>query len=296
MAFAVDERYVLPLAASVRSLLENSTFDEVELYVLSFGISEESRDRLTRSWEEWGAVCRFVDIRSPLLAGLPENSRATPYTTVATYGRLLLPRVLPPDWDRVLYLDADTLTVASLAPLWGTELGTVPVAAVQDREIRFVSSHHGIQDWAALGMERETPYFNAGVLLINLDQWRATALAEKALRYISDHSESILHMDQEGLNAVISGNFVLLGDEWNVSSYWHDPAHRTGPFQDILERAAIRHFTWRDKPWTTPVRTSGSDLFFGYLDRTPWRGRRPWDEEAESAAETQPGKDGGVSR
>ncbi len=31
---------------------------------------------------------------------------------------------LMPEVDRVLYLDADTIAVDSLAPLWATELGT----------------------------------------------------------------------------------------------------------------------------------------------------------------------------
>ena len=64
---------------------------------------------------------------------------------------------------RVIYLDCDMLICGSIAELWYQPLGTAIVAAVVDP---------GFTQHAVLGLESTAPYFNFGMLLIHLEQWR----------------------------------------------------------------------------------------------------------------------------
>src|SRR3954451_4906904 len=72
-----------------------------------------------------GGSIGFHQIADDDVAGLPVSGRFTR----AMWYRSLLPELLR-DVPRALYLDADTLAVDSLAPLWGTDLDGFWLGAV----------------------------------------------------------------------------------------------------------------------------------------------------------------------
>ena len=78
------------------------------------------------------------------------------YFTSAMWLRIFLPELMP-DADKVLYLDADTLAVDSLAPLWDTDLSGHALGAVTN-----VFQHNHVQRPAELGLSGPEVYFNSG--------------------------------------------------------------------------------------------------------------------------------------
>lgn len=95
--------------------------------------------------------------------------------------RLLLARFLVSDIQRVLYLDADTMVRGSLKELWdaplnehGCIIGACPEPTVSSKRMKALG--HGGK-----------PYFNAGVLLIDLESWRRNEI-EKQLTRVSERA------------------------------------------------------------------------------------------------------------
>jgi lipopolysaccharide biosynthesis glycosyltransferase len=161
-----------------------------------------------------------------------------------------------PDATRLIYLDSDVLVRADLGPLW-REPTELAVAAVRDLKCPTFATGlpHAI---AALGVAPETPYYNSGVLLLNLDAWRRENLTQRATGYIHDHGTTIKFADQDPLNAVTAGRVHELDPVWNAQvAPMNDRAivERDRTEQGVLadlktlrREARIVHFTGY-KPW-----------------------------------------------
>lgn len=271
---AADAGYLVPLAAMVRSVLDHHRRGRLTVRALVRGTTEADRARLADSWR--------ADPRTRVIVDPIDQVEFGPLVgfngiSVTTYTRLLLADLLPADWSRVIYLDADTIVCSDLRRLWEQPLKGRVIGAVQDDGVRYVSSPKGVREWRELGLSPTLPFFNAGVLLIDLDQWRERGIGRQALNFALDRAGERIVCDQEALNTIVAGEWTPLPDGYNVSALrqalWAGRAAQGMP----VPRTHIRHFTTRDKPWD-PEGAEGpadSDLFFRHLDRTRWAGWRP---------------------
>lgn len=266
VALAADENYAIPLSAAMLSAAENATDASLlEFAVLSCGISDASRQRLARILPPQTRVT-FIDVPNlDRLEHLPTESRWITHPTAATYARFCLGTLLPTSWQRVIYLDSDLLVFGPLDELWEIPLGNHPLGAVCDPIMPNLSSDLGVQAWEREGLNPLANYFNAGVLLIDLDRWRETGIEEKAFKYVTRNAENIILFDQEALNAVLNGNFLCLPPRWNFVSHDQNVPYRCG---QIPEEVRIRHFTGRYKPWMGGTCEEKSrDLYIDYITR-----------------------------
>ena len=187
--------------------------------------------------------------------------------------------MLPDSIDKILYLDTDTIVRHSLVPLWETALDTALVAAVRDAWLWWFAQ--GLP-WRDLGLSPRVPYFNAGVLLISLDVWRAADVSARALDLVGRYRFE--DADQGALNAIVNGDWLPLDPRWNLQA-----THLTGDqagvraleSPDLLDAAisdpAVVHFCrslW-SRPWEPESRHPYRDEWFELLDETPWAGWRP---------------------
>src|SRR5262249_6196486 len=107
-----------------------------------------------------------------------------------------------------LYLDADTLVVDDLAPLFTHGLDGRYVAAVANvLEPQFADRPQ------KLGLPAGQPYFNSGVLLLNLAAMRADHCTERILHCA--RTEPLLWPDQDALNLVLGARSVMVHPRWN---------------------------------------------------------------------------------
>ncbi len=121
--------------------------------------------------------------------------------TRATLFRLGLEKLAPADCHRLIYLDADIAVLADVRELWASELGGNPVGAVPDGFVDPVR-------FARFGACREQGYFNAGILVIDLDKVRAEKLFTKAATFVAEKNPEM--NDQCGLNYALWGRWTRL--------------------------------------------------------------------------------------
>jgi lipopolysaccharide biosynthesis glycosyltransferase len=191
--------------------------------------------------------------------------------TSTTYHRLLLPQLLPEDVTRAIWLDCDLLVTTDLARLWETDLGGFHLLAVREPIVPLVSSRYGIRRWQELGLSRDHPYFNAGVMLVDIERWRNDEIGTLAGDYLRQ-ARDVMFWDQEGLNAVLPGRWGELDPRWNATA----SASRRRGAEGAHAAPWIVHFTGALKPWRLPEPSSGPRLlFYHHLDQTPWAGWRP---------------------
>jgi len=199
------------------------------------------------------------------------------YLTAATLLRLQLPSVLK-GVDRVVYLDSDLIVLKDITTLYDTDLSDFPLAACLDFWLTCAPSL-APPGWAAgewlkflnevVGLADHKTYFNAGVLVMDLERFRSTDLTRAAENFLERRSYQTVYVDQDALNHVINGAFVRLDPRWNVLGS-RSPTDLGDAAAPINSDPWIIHYAGPQKPWNG----EGRRLTF-------WH-RRFWQEAAAS--------------
>ena len=275
IACGADDQYVQPLAVMLQSALTNLSSDRgVELYIIDGGIEPSHKRDLVSSWNRSSVSLHWLSPLESSFSGLPLWGRMP----IATYYKLLIPEMLPATVHKAIWLDCDLVVTADLGRLWENVLSGQHALAVQDPAVPFVSSRNGVAHYEQLGIAREAKYFNAGVMVVDLDLWRRDHIPARVIEYLRVHRDSVVFWDQEGLNAVLAGHWGELDPRWNHSASVHSPRARHGNGAISTKEASsepwITHFTGNLKPWVHPGSCTAA-IYFHYLDSTAWAGWRP---------------------
>lgn len=293
-AAAADDRFAMPLAAMVRSIIDHLGPERrVELYVLDGGITDENKARLLRSWEDARLAVHWAPVEHAHLQGLMVSG----HVNTLTYARLLIPRLLPESAGKAIYLDADLIVRRDIGELWAMDVRNAALLAAQDMTAPYMDAARALRNYAdsapylsqvkalvnheQLGIAPTAKYFNAGVLVFNLDLWREEDLSRKVTSYIRGHRRAVRYWDQDGLNAVLHGQWAEIDGRWNqIPHIFRYPSAQQSPFPpEIFERLRddpwIVHFATRQKPWRHMDAHVFAADFFAALDRTAWAGWRP---------------------
>lgn len=278
VACVADDGYVMALAAMIKSTLTSLAVDRMlSVHILDAGIDEADKDRLIRSWGPENPEVRWYRPDPSLLGGLPLWGRMR----VPTYYRLQLPNILPAEMGRVIWLDCDMIVEADLARLWDLDQAGRAVLAVQDMVVPHVSSRYGLARYGELGLEPTAKYFNAGLMLIDLWVWRRLDVAERVIAYLADCAAQTFFWDQDGLNAVLAGQWGELDPRWNqiasvTGRSFFRPAHlEPQVYRRVVDDPWIVHHAGFWKPWIFENESSMRKRFFQVLDTTDWAGWRP---------------------
>lgn len=242
---AADDNFVLPLATLLHSLRSSQTSD-VEAHVLT-GDMTRQRTEAIRSIEPNLYIHR-VDTSIFQSVSLPS------YLSIPTLFRLTISNFVSS--GRIVYLDSDTIVRRPLDDLFELPTGESGIAAVRDPVAPFFSSPAG-PPWRELGAEPDDPYFNAGVLLIDLEKASTAQLWPRALASVQ--KSRLPNGDQCALNAAARGAWEILDPRWNMQAGHLDPGSLAWVYEDraALETAiadpAVVHFNTSrlGRPWET---------------------------------------------
>ncbi|MET4217663.1 lipopolysaccharide biosynthesis glycosyltransferase [Bradyrhizobium sp. LB7.2] len=256
IVLACDRRYSMPLATTLRSVVETNRSDEpLEFHVLVDGVSERIRKRILDSLPHGSASIRWIEVDLEMF----RDFSTIRYISKVTYARFLIPRIFPNTVSRVLYLDSDLLVLDDLQALCATDLGGKVLGAVLDgldSQLKNQTVHAPVP--------RVRDYFNAGVLLIDLDQWRQAKISETALDYLKRYPGSP-YSDQDALNVACDGLWKGLDSRWNYLAYNTelDVSELAGQY-----KPSIVHFTTWNKPWRPGVPNANAALYDSFRSRT----------------------------
>jgi lipopolysaccharide biosynthesis glycosyltransferase len=248
-------------------VLTEAGFDEVRVHFLrGEGVTEEHARALTEMVGAHGGAISFLDVPEDRVAGLPTMDEIGP----PMWYRFFLTELLP-DVERILYLDADTIVLDSLRPLWETDLDGCHVAAVTNV---FQEDHIPLP--ARLGLEPRD-YFNSGVLLMNLDLMRRDESTAALFEYTRANAERLVWPDQDVLNAVLGPTRRRLAPRWNCMTSvlrfpWAAYVFSAEELEEARRRPAIRHFEGPsvNKPWHILCDGDRREAYFRHRRQTPW--------------------------
>jgi lipopolysaccharide biosynthesis glycosyltransferase len=294
VVLAADDRFAMGLAATVRSAIDNLSPDSrLRLYILDGGIQPDNKRRLVQSWPAGRFDIEWLRVDASALADVPVSG----HVNQISYYRILMPRLLPSDVERLIYLDADLIIRADLARLWRHDLSGHLCLAAQDCAAPYMDSSQvlasyqqcraylgspwPVPNFRELGLRPDAAYFNAGVLLVDLAAWRDADLARQMLACLEQNQPHVRWWDQYALNVVLAGRWGSLDLRWNQGAQifqyptWEQSPFDRRTFEELRDDPYIVHFTTRHKPWLASCRHPLRKEFFQYVDRTAWAGWRP---------------------
>jgi lipopolysaccharide biosynthesis glycosyltransferase len=251
----------------LHSLLVNGGEQVHVHYLHSPQFPSDWKDGLTAMVEREQGSISFYEIDDERCAQLPTEG----FTRKATWYRIFLPELLA-DVERVLYLDSDLLVLDSLVPLWTIDLAHHYVAAVTN-----VFQIEHLWRPTALGLSSPLEYFNAGVMLLNLDLMRRNGCSEALREYATEHAAELGWRDQDAVNVVLGRRRLPLAPRWNcMNSFltlpWSAYVFGVPAFDEARGNPAIRHFEGpgSNKPWHYLCERNMRDLYAHHRSQTPW--------------------------
>lgn len=262
-----DGRYARHAGAMVASVLTN-THRPVRLHLLHDDtLSDDDAARFQSLIAAYGQELRlhFLD-PAACLPGVDETTTIMRPLTFATLYRLFLPQLV--EESRILYMDTDLVADVDLGELWDLDMHGRPVGAVPDPCLCGAAGRKGAtskDQWAArvarINLSMGIPmsrYFNAGVLLLDMDAIRRNGDFAAALDLILSNPH-LIHPDQDALNKVFFGRSVFIPHKFNYLLHSCDV--------DALTEG-VWHYSGAFKPWDEE--TPKADRYHHYLSLTPW--------------------------
>lgn len=270
IVLATDDCFAQHCAVAIRSVLDHNR--DVEFYILTEGLSEENVNKLHNV--TGSCPLNICKVASEPLKGFPMPDVKTEKISIATYYRLFITQLLPASVSKVLYLDCDLVVRGSLRELWETDMTGKALAAVHYPDCPTMK-----KNCKRLGIAEELRYFNAGVLLMNLDYWRSRNLPQRYFDFIAEGKYPLRQRDQDVLNAVTGAETASLLWKYNVMGNELDTIKEIVSGEQLeyiksLEKVepVIVHFSFRLKPWEFGCRNPYKKDYRRTLKRTPWRG------------------------
>jgi lipopolysaccharide biosynthesis glycosyltransferase len=282
LACATEERYALPLAVMLHTAgLHLHRETHLRVWVIDGGVAPRLKARLQRSLHLGNpqAELHWLQPVGGAYAAIPAKG----HLSRECFYRLMLPELLP-SLDKLLYLDCDVMVQSDLTELWQQFEASEPVAvkAVQGYGAPYASSERGIPHFERYGIAGDNPFFNSGVMCMNLRLWRELHIAERALELATGPTYGdLIDMDQTALNILLHDRWQRLHPSWNVMhpiyhwDQWRESAHKheIGPLVDeLISRPRILHFTGASKPWLRNSNHPKAAQFLEQLDRSGWLG------------------------
>lgn len=275
IVFSADNRYAMPLAVAMLSMsMSLRKYAKVQVIVIDGGISRRNKTRIRASVPVDKVHIQWVTIPKGLLINAPVFG----HVSRSAYYRLALAELLPAEVDKTIYLDVDIVVLGDIGELWDTDMGDCVLLAAQEANSK-ISDPAGLSMYKELNLNGDTPYFNSGVLVINLKMWRERNYTAKAENFLRTYQKQIQYWDQDVLNAISAGEWGGLSVIWNyrLDQTWPgDPqALCTIDLARSHLEARIVHFASAIKPWQYGALHPATQLYFSLIDETRWRGWRP---------------------
>jgi lipopolysaccharide biosynthesis glycosyltransferase len=235
--FAIDDGYMPFLAVALESLIENSSKKYYySIKILYTNISEENKKKINKYKRE-NVNIEFVDLNY-YIEKVKDKLYTRDYYTNTTYFRLFIANLYP-QYNKAIYLDSDILVLGDIAELYNQDMGDNLIAAAPDDVIQTTKVFQEYVE-KVVGVADYRNYFNAGILLMNLDEFRKFDFQNKFL-YLLETIKFTVAQDQDYLNRLCKGKVKIIDKAWDTMPIGNETLEE----KDLK----IIHYNLADKPW-----------------------------------------------
>ena len=249
IVIVANDGYVQHGAVMLTSLFETNKGCQFLVFLFTDGISDENRSRLETLCRCYGNLFEVHTPEEELKSshGVDISKLPSGKWSTMVYYKLFMPIVLPSDVERCLFLDVDMIVVDNIKPLYNISLNNnAIIAAVED----VVSC---IPRKEALGLNSEDHYFNSGVMVCDIAEWRKEEHRRPIFNFVLKWSDRAIN-EQDDLAVYMKGRIQLLPIRWNMVACNYLRQRFVFPkyyseLKEARKHPAIHHFCTMTQPW-----------------------------------------------
>lgn len=256
IAMTLDSTYLRGSLAGVFSILQHSSCPEnVVFHFVAISPFHPLRRTVAASFPS--LTFRIYRFDAALVRGKISSSVRRALDQPLNYARIYLADLLPRAVRRVIYFDSDLVVVDDVARLWSIDLGPHVLGAPEYCHANF-TSYFTNRFWsdpdfprAFIGRARRPCYFNTGVMVMDLEKWRAGGYTRRLEGWMEVQKKSARIYELGSLPPfllVFAGEVKRVDHRWNQHGLGGDNVEglcrnlHPGP-------VSLLHWSGKGKPW-----------------------------------------------
>jgi lipopolysaccharide biosynthesis glycosyltransferase len=204
---------------------------------------------------------KFVKVPDSTLSSVPTPK----WFNEGIYYRLLINSLLPLEDENILYIDCDTIIDGSLTEIFELNMDNHVAAGVPEP----------INKSFWIGLPADVPFYNTGVMYINLEKWEEHNIEERSMKYIEKNKSLVLPL-QQILNTLLHEDSMWrsVSPKYNAMIGGWIGTNESKEFGKKIEPIIIHYFGPK-KPWEYMYDKPYSDKWWTYLKQTPYEEFEP---------------------
>lgn len=258
IVLCTDENFSIPCLVCIVSILENNKNNVCNIFVLTDGLEDSTVGKFKHLSNLYKQKIDIIKINENYFDGLVVSS----FYPRSIYYRYMIPNVLENE-DRALYLDCDIIVKSSLSSFYNMDITDVPCAVVIDQSADDILIKNRI--------ETSSTYWNSGVLLMNLNNWRQYGLTKKLVDFINENQDKCIYPDQDAMNILFDKNVAYADVKYNCQVDWFYDINKVrvskkywNSIKQAVNNPVIIHYCERIKPWHPLCNHPKKDDFMRY--------------------------------
>lgn len=277
--YQFNEAYVTFAGVSMTSLYENNKdIEELDTYILAENISEESKNDLIANAKKYERKLIFFETQQ-LVDYMKQVGIPSYRNSYATNMKMFIPQFLNEEIERLIYIDSDTIIMQSIRGFYEMDMQGKPIAMGLDS----LGGRHKLY----IGFSEADDYYNAGIILYDMKQWREQGCTEQIMDHVKNVRSHYMSPDQDLINVVLKNNICRFDLRYNLQPHhmvysvkqmsiffpqknYYDSLQ----VEDAVKNPVIFH-TFRflgEFPWHLNSLHPATKLFDQYLRLSYWKG------------------------
>lgn len=250
----VNEKFLKPLKVLLMSLAHTQE-DVINLYLINKELYEKELKEIESFCKALNINFYVIPFPQNIYEKIKESSKSkidgywNNFYSLEVYYRLFIPKLLPNFLHRCLYLDTDIVVTKSIYTYYYQNLYEYSAVAVPD-SVSYIDSDFN-REWYPkhrrdLGLKSEDTlsYFNAGVLLLNLDKLRDDKRFKEENIYKCIREKDFGCHDQDILNYLLEEDVLICKNKaYNCPILYTE--------NSVVQESSVLHYTTQAKPWST---------------------------------------------
>lgn len=251
--------------------------EAITYHIISSDLEENNKNKLKKSSKNKIIFYDLNNITKDYFIIRPGD-----HVTIETYFRFFIPTLLDNTIKKVLYLDADILCTANLQNLFDTDISNKAAGMVLDCRYCEISKYN------RLNYDLKYGYYNAGVMLMNLDYWRENDISKKLISFLEKNKAACHSHDQDAINALLHKDIIRLQPKYNVQTIlqqyyflkdikncprdiYYDIKYEKKYWKELEENLStpcLIHFTDNYKPWIKSSKIPFTEMWRVFLNKS----------------------------
>ena len=223
-------------------------------------LTDDNKDKFIWLAGRYGQLVKFYNVEESCADRIEEINNLLPGAvklrfTIGMYYRFFIPHVLPPEIEKVIYLDGDIIVNLPIEDLWQID--------PEDKVMGVIATYSQKLNPSA---KSDLYEFNSGVLLMNIPALRkedenlknSIKLVSEDVRYVGNDQEILNHcFDRKVLHIPVKFNRLVKWERWQKVTHIENKIYHYNGAES-------------DRSFGLDLTDPFNRLWMSYFTKTPW--------------------------